>query len=257
MPQDKSAISEFLSETKEEKSPFATEKQELFSEPIVKDPEEEEVDGEEKPLPFHKDPKVQRYVEKQIAKALKDVPRQSAVQEFREVTKGQEDEITDVLTRIIGNDTPEKQQGVKDLRKVLNSLEEKGAQRALAELGQQAEAQRQEDVKAQEELDNGFEEIEETFNVDLSSNAPTAKKTRSDFIDYVRKIAPKNEEGEVTAFPDLPSAWEEFQEKAKRPSNDRAKQLAARGMQRSGDATQQPKTGASWKDVERLFSKLG
>lgn len=252
MPNEKDAVSEFLDGLdKPQADPFKSE-----NDPFAPKAEETVVEEvEEKPLPFHKDPKVQRYVEKEIAKALKDV-KPSEVQTF---TKETEDEISDVLVRIIGNDTPEKQAAVKDFRKVLGGLEERGAQKALQEFKAQADAKVEEDRKAQAELDESFDEIEETFNVDLSSNAPSARKTRSEFVEFVQKIAPKNAGGEVTAFPDMNSAWEEFQERSKRqvPSNSKAKELASRSMSRSTDATAIPQNkGTSWKEVEKIFSKL-
>lgn len=260
MPQDKSAVNQFLAGTEEEKSPFASEETELFADKTVTTTEEGDTNGEEEPekaLPFHKDPKVQRYVEKQVEKALKK-HTPTATEQFKAEVQGDDDDLTNVLTRIIGNDTPERVQAIKDFRKQLGSLEEKGAQRAMQQLEQQAEQQREQDVAAQEELDTAFEEIEDTYSVDLSSNSPTARKTRSDFVDYIRKIAPKNEDGEVIAFPDLSAAYEEFAERSKKaPTNNRAKELAARGMQRSTDASKQPAVGSTWKEVDKLFNKLG
>lgn len=253
MPPEKSAVAEFLKDDNSEKSPFEPEKT-IFSEETPEEKVKEEV-VEEKPLPFHKDPKIQRYISKEIEKRVKDMPVQSVEREFRAET---EDEGTDILTRIIGNDTPEKLSAVKDFRKYLGSLEENAAQKALNEFQAQAEAQKEEDQKAQRELDDSFEEIEETYSVDLTSNAPTARKARSEFVDYIRKIAPKNEEGEVIAFPDLNAAFEEFQERNKRaPTNTRAKDLASRGMSRSSDASVAPVTGdKSWKGVDRFFSRF-
>lgn len=251
MPEDKSAVEDFLgSLNKKEVDPFKSSdpfaaKEEAVTEVI---PEVEEV--EEKALPFHKDPKVLKFIEKEVGK------RVASVKPVEAISKETDDEITDVLTRIIGNDTPEKQAGIKDLRKVLVGLEEKGAQKALAQLEQQAQAERDKDEKAQQELESSFEDIEESYGVDLSSNTATARKTRSEFIDYIRKIAPKNSEGEVVAFPDMSSAFEEFQSKTK-PTTNRAKELASRGMSRSTDASAAPAVAdKSWKGVEKLFSKL-
>ena len=252
MPDEKSEVSEFLDGLdKPQADPFQTENDPFAPEEETKEETVEE-EKEEKPIPFHKDPKVQRYVEKQIAKALENV-KPTETQTF---TKETEDEITDVLVRIIGNDTPEKLSAVKDFRKALGSLEERGAQKALAEFRAQAERASEEDRQAQEELDSSFEDIEETFNVDLSSNSPTARKTRSEFVDYIRKIAPKNAEGEVTSFPDIPAAWEEFQERGRRtPQASRAKELASRSMTRSTDASQAPAQGGkSWKEIDKLFN---
>lgn len=253
MPDDKNAVNEFLTSLKTPEDPFK--EQDPFT-PVVEETEVEEVAEEENPLPFHKDPKVQRYIDRQVANALKDVKPQTETQKF---SKDTEDEMTDVLTRIIGNDTPERVQAIKDFRKQLGGLEEKGAQRALAQIQEQEREQVAKDQAAQEELDQYFEEIEETYGVDLSSNTSTARKTRTDFLDYVRKIAPKNEEGEVAAFPDLVASYEEFQEKSKRPvpSNAKAKDLAARGMSRSTDASAVKTTGGkSWKDIDKLFNNV-
>lgn len=231
----------------EANDPFASKEEEPVEEVV----EEEEDD---KPLPFHKHPKVLRFIEKEVAKRT---PHQ--IQQELRPSQGDEDEVTAVLERIIGNDTPEKQQAVKDFRKVLGSLEEKGAQRAIQQLQEQAEQERQEEIRAQEELDEGFDSVEETFGVDLSSNTPQARKTRSEFVDYIRKIAPKNEDGEVSAFPDLTSAFETFQELQKRAptTSSRAKELASKGMARSSDATVAPaQTAKNWKSIDKLFSNL-
>ncbi len=256
MPNENKAVDEFLDGlNKSEENPFDNKNEDPFKEPLVEKQEAADDETEEKPLPFHKDPKVQRYVEKQIAKAIALV-KPTEVERFREDTHGQDDEVTAVLERIIGNDTPEKAAAVKDFRKVLGSLEERGAQKALQHFAEQAQERAEEDRKAQQELDDSFEEIEETYNVDLTSNTASAKRMRSEFVDYIRKIAPKNEDGEVVAYPDLSAAFEEYQEKRK-PAPSRAKELAARGMSRSTDATAAPKTGGnSWKDVERIFSRL-
>lgn len=253
MPNDKSAVEEFLGSLGQPKEdPFKSD------DPFAKADEpktEEEGEGKkEEKLDFHKDPKVQKYIEKRIAKALEGVkPAERIVEE-----KKGSDDIMDSLVEIVGNDTPEKIRAIERFHKSLLTLEEKGAQRALQQLQEQTERAREEDVKAQRELDESFEEIEETYNVDLSSNSANARKMRSEFIDYVRKIAPKDREtGEVIAYPDMQAAFEDFQERTKRPAN-RAKDLASRGMTRSGsgDTTVAPTTDKSWKSIDKLFSKL-
>lgn len=229
---------------------------EVFKEDSVEEIKEEK---EEKSLPFHRDPKVQRYVDKQIEKALKDRP--SAEQQFRKEVV-EEVNLPSSFIKLVGNDTDEKKQVLKDLSTYFGTLKGDAKKEAWEEMQQQAQKAQQlqveADTKAQEELETYFEEIEETYNVDLSSNSASAKKTRSEFIDFVRKIAPKNEEGEVSAFPDLVSAFEEYQERIKRlqPSNRIAKELAARGLTRSTDASTAVPTGSSWKDVDKFFDKL-
>ncbi len=239
--------------------PFAPTVEDPFAAKEKVEVKKEEDEEEVKPLPFHKDPKVQRYVEKEISRALKDI-KPTETERFVRDTSGDEDEATEILTRIIGNDTTEKVAAIKDFKKYLGGLEERGAQKALKELQDRQEQETEKDRKAQSELNQGFEDIEETYDVDLTSNAPTARKTRAEFIDYIKRIAPKNEAGEVAAFPDLNAAFEEFQEKKKTvpQPNSRAKELASRSMARSNDASNPPaNTDKSWNAVDRLFSRLG
>lgn len=231
------------------------EAEDLFGQPAEKKEEGEE---EEKPLPFHKDPKVQRYIQKEIAKASKGQP--TVEQQFIKDTKQDEgeDEGTAILERIIGNDTPEKVAAIKDFKKYLSTLEEKGADRALQQLSQKAEQERQEEVKATQELEQGFEDIEEQFNVDISSNSPQARKTRNEFIDFVKRVSPKDSEGNVIALPDLMETFEVFQNRPKQaPSNTRAKELASRSMARSTNASETPQDkDVSWKSVDKWLGSL-
>lgn len=210
----------------------------------------------EKPLPFHKDPKVQRYIEKEIAKKLGDIKPEATKQEVK-------DEIEEVLVRLIGNDTPEKVAAVRDFKRVLSGIEEKGAERAISRLREQEEEaariEAEQEAAAVEAIDEGFENIESSYNIDLSSNTAQAKKLRSEFIDFVKKVSPKDEDGEPTALPDLVETFGLFQQmnKAGKPVNSKAKEIASRSLARSTDASNAPQTeGKSWRDVDRIFSKL-
>lgn len=218
------------------------------------------VEGEEKkddkPLPFHQDPKVQRFIQREVEKRLGDKPTETE-RFVQETANDKEDEISDVLTRIIGNDTPEKVAAIKDFKKVLGNLEEKGAQKALAQIEAQASEERQAEIEAQNELVDGFQAIEDTFEVDLTSNNPQAKKERSEFVDFIKRVSPKDEEGQVIQFPDLEETYKLFKETKKPESNNRAKELSSRSMARSSDASNIQATGdKSWKAVDKLFSRL-
>lgn len=217
-------------------------------------------DKEDKALPFHKDPKVQRYVDKQIEKALKDV-RPIETQRSEKVTPSDVQEAIDAFTAIIGNDTPEKVRAIEKYEKALKGSDERVANMAIERFRQEQQdmATRQTEAEKQaiNELEEGIGEVEETYDVDLSSNAASAKKLRSDFIDYIRDVAPKDATGEVERFPDLLSAFKRFQNETKTERTPtRAKELASRGMTRSSDTTTTMPQGRSWKDVDRYFDKL-
>lgn len=255
-------VDEFLSGLKgEQQDPFVpSEKEEPFK-AEDKEESESEDEKEEKPVPYHQDPKVQRFIEKEISKRLESLNVPKA--EVKEIVKDNRDKAEELLNRIIGNDTPEKVAAVKDFKEYLNSLEEKGAERgaqkALETLQEQQAAEAREEAEAQEELTTGFETIEETYGVDLLGNTASAKKTRAEFVDFIRRISPKDSNGDVISFPDMTEAFALFQERSAKgvPPPSRAKGLASRSMARSGEASAAPKlSGNSWNDVERVFSKL-
>lgn len=229
-------------------------KDEIFTEPVLSE-ETETVEEDDKPLPFHKDPKVQRYVEKEIAKALKDLPDHSEERKFRQEVQ---DEISlpPALIKLVGNDTPEKREALKELSSYLESLPQKAQEQFQEKMMEEQRQVAEKDDAALNELNQGFEDIEESFGVDLSSNTASAQRTRTAFVEYLRKVSHKNEDGEVDQFADIPAAWEEFQERNTKPSSSRARELASRGMTRSTDTSNTGPQGKSWKDVDRFFEGL-
>lgn len=221
----------------------------------VKDEVVEEVVEEEKPLPFFKDPKVQRFIDKQVEKRMKDF-QPSAEQQFRKEVSD-EVNLPSSFIKLVGNDTDEKKQVLKDLSEYFGTLKGEARKEFLTEMQEQQEEVAAQDRAAVEELQTAFEEIEETFGVDLTSNTAQAQKLDNDFRTFIRKIAPKDADGDVKEFPDLISAFEEFQERNKKTSQPtRAKELASRGLTRSNDTVTGIPQGKSWKDVERYFNKL-
>lgn len=248
MPDEKNAVDSFLGDiNKDETNPFNEPKEDKVAE--VGEPEIEEK------LPFHQDPKVQKYIDREIQKRIGDLPPREVIREVP--TTPETSDLKDVLTRLIGNDTPEKIAAVKDFEKALNGLEEKGAQRALDQIRQSEEAEHEAEVEAQNELQQGFDDIESQFDVDLTSSKPTAQKLRSDFVDFIKRVSPKDGEGNVVEFPDLQETFKLFKETRKPESNDKAKELSNRSMIRSGDASVTPQVkDNSWNAVERVFGKM-
>lgn len=245
MAEDKSAVEEFLSTqgsenlVEKEQNPLANLKVEL-EEPIV----EEKVE-EEKPLPFHKDPKVQRYIQKEVEKLTKDLSPKEA-KEFKEEVK--ETDLVGAFTKIIGNDTPEKVEALNLLRKTVDDIRtEAGSAK------QMLEDERRADAEAERELATGFENVEETFDVDFSKNP----KLRSEFVEFIERVAPKDEHGEIIDYPDFNETFKVFQELKAKPLNTRAKDLASRSMTRAGEASKaEIPTDTSWKGVDKFFSSL-
>lgn len=257
---------EFLGDLKDDatKDPFAPNTDDPFAsleEEKKETPAEPEVAAEpeevEKPLPFNKDPKIQRYIDKRIAERLAEQPEIEY-----ERPSNEPDKIDKVLTKIIGNDTPEKLDAIKELKEVLLEREDRGAEKAFERLQAEQQAEAQAEAQADEQLMQGFEAIEEENGVDITSNNPQARKLRVQFIDFIRKVAPKDQDGEIIDFPDLEQTFQVFQStRQSTPSQTaRAKDLATKSMARSeGTAIQQkPSERVSWDTVgEKIREKLG
>lgn len=220
-----------------------------------------DLDNEEdvKPLPFNKDPKIQKFIQKEIAKGLADAKPTEAERFVKDTvtSKEEQDEILSSLTEIVGNDTPQKVAAVNRLRKALAEGEDRAVKKAVEHLETVSQQEQQklteEETRAEQELEDGFENIEEQFGVDLY--APTNKKLKDEFIDFIIRVAPKDKQGEVVEYPDFQETFKLFKDTRKTPNN-RAKELSSRSMTRSGDASTVPSGGKSWSDVEKLFSKL-
>lgn len=248
---NKDAVDDFLGDLNEteEVDPFAPENEDPFN---AEEPKKEVEEDKEEKVPYHKDPKVQRYVEKEISKALKEF-KPTETEKFVKETKADDD---NYYERLIGNDTPEKIAMIKEAKARDERLIQIAEDRAVGRLTADQQKSIEEDRQAQEELRQGFEDIEETYNVDLTSNTPRAKQLRGEFVDFITRIAPKNSEGEVIAFPDLDASFEAFQEKKKAPTNTRAKDLASRSIARSTDTSITPTVkDNSWAAVDKLFAK--
>lgn len=244
MEKDKTAVEQFLSGTEE--SLF-----EKPSDPFETPLHSEAEPTEEKPLPFHKDPKIQKFIEKEISKRLtrEETPRRETetVDDFKEVI--------DSFSTIIGNDTPEKVKALDALKRSLVSLDSKAVTRAeerIEEIRSQEDAA---DREAEEELYDAFETIEDNYDVDLTSQR--GSKLRSEFVTFVERIAPKDRNGNVIDYPDMNSAWETFSEIKKSTAQpSRAKELANRSMSRSTTATPTQAKKIDWQAVDEYMDSL-
>lgn len=235
---EQSAVADFLGEfgnKGEQKDPFNDAPKDLFVKEEVAKTLVEEV-KEEKPLPFNKDPKVQKYLEKREREIEERLSSKfKSKQEEKPLVDTEKEEL---LVQVFGNDTAEKVAIGKRFGAYLDSLKGSAKAEAIAELESRQQQEVQADREAEEELERGFENIEETFDVDITSNNVLAKKNRQEFVTFIEKIAPKDRNGDIVDYPDLVSAWETFSDlKKSNPTPNRAKELASRGMARSGEAS--------------------
>ena len=239
MDKDKSELEKFMGDLggSGDKDPLQDKGEDPFGHLEEKEEGIADEPKDEKPLPFNKDPKVQKFIEKEISKRMSEFKPEPA----RVETAPADDRVTDVLTRLIGNDTPEKLSMVKEFKDILGNLKGEARAEALDELRGMQNAEVEADREAQQELESAFENIEETFSVDITSNNPVARKTRQEFVSFVEKIAPKDQYGDIVDYPDMVSAFETFSAMKKATATpSRAKELAAQGMRRSVETSSEP-----------------
>lgn len=233
MDKNKSAVEDFLEGVE---SDGIVQEENIFEQPLVK----EEPIQEEKPLPFNKDPKIQKYLDKEITKRMEEMKSQVTPEKAPKEHVGiSDDEI--YYSELIGNDTPEKVAMIRRSIARDEAFLKQAEERAFNRLSQKEQEERLADKEAEDELESAFDTIEETFDVDITSNNPIAKKNRQEFVAFVEKIAPKDRNGDIVDYPDMTSAWETFQDiKKATPTPNRAKDLASRSMARTSEAVAAP-----------------
>lgn len=262
MPNEETELNKFLEEAGVDASKGEEPEEDRlydFSEKkTVVDTRVDTAEDEEDNVPFHKNPKVIKYIEKREAKLRDELEQRfNSIKPEVQLVHSQDDEdpLSDVLTRIIGNDTPEKLSAIKDFKKALGGMKDEAKVEALREIYAEREEETQAEMQAQNEVSEAFDDIEDTFNIDITSNAPQAKKIRSDFIDFVKRVAPKDAYGDIISYPDFKSTFEIFKDMNKPQLNNRAKDLANRSISNTNTANTAP-TVDSFSEMDKWLESL-
>lgn len=248
-----SAVEQFLKDGSPEMM-FEQPKDNVFGEAEVITEEAKKED--EKPIPFHKDPKIRKFLEKREEeikeRILASLPKETVTQ-----TEDGVKDVIDSFALILGNDTPEKINALNALSKSLKGLDEKAIKRAEEKIAQIRNGEIEADKKAEEELESAFDSIEENYDVDLSSNSSKASTLRKEFSTFVEKIAPKDRNGQITGYPDMNNAWETFSEiKKSTQTPSRNKELASRSIARSSEAVAVQPKKVDWNTVDDYLDSL-
>lgn len=135
------------------------------------------------------------------------------------------------IERIYGTDTPEAQLATDLLKKAFVGVHQNAKSEALAEMKAERLREADEMRKADTELDNIVDELEDEYGVTLT------KPQQQAYFTLLEKMSPKDKAGEVTEYADPHAVWEVFQEKLKaKPADTRAKDLSSRSMVKSGSS---------------------
>lgn len=248
-PKNNSAEDDFMAGlNKSEENPLEPLADDLFPEEAVV----EEKEGEPKPLPYHKDEKLQRYIDKQVEKRIKSTAP-SVAETFKQETSVGDPDLVNAFTAIIGNDTPEKVVALKALEKSLSNVDERATAKAVERLQQvqqeAVEREQREITEAESELEEGFDDIESHYGIELTDRQKQAYK------EFLVRIEPR---GGYDEYPDFIETFDVFKNSYKRSSNTQAKALASRGLERSSSASVTPKLvsdgkSSLWSQVDKIL----
>ncbi len=137
-------------------------------------------------------------------------------------------------------DSPEAKRAWQMNEVLLNKAKQEAKDEALKEFESRQSASSQAARQAEEFIDQSLEDLEDKYNVDLTSKAPAAAKSRREFLGLVEELSPKDSDGLILAYADFDKTFEIYQnsrksEKAADTTN-RQKELAGRSMNRGGGA---------------------
>lgn len=164
--------------------------------------------------------------------------RVKVLSESEKFAKESAGEVDPRIARMFNPDDPIGKQNAIALTQVIREMSETAREDAIKEFETRQESAQREQREYETFIDNEFEYLEEEYGVDLTSDAPAARKARREFIDLVQDISPKDENGELSGFADFDKAFQLYQktktESRVNPSTDRRKEIASTSMQKSG-----------------------
>lgn len=240
MPPEKSEAEQFIEETQ----------QDILDQPI--NPEKEETKLED--VEEVEDPSIvaNRRHRRLEAKLQQEREANIALAERLKViaeTKGAtaESDSLKKVERIYGTDTPEAAAATELLKEALLDLKREAKEETF---NAWREEQRQEAAKLREEearLDSMVEELEDEYGVTLT---PDMQKS---FFKQLEKVSPKDEDGNVIAYADHRSVWEDIQERVSK-RNNRAKEISTRSMVQGSGASDSKLQADS---AERALKEMG
>lgn len=201
-------------------------------------PEEGEEKDEEQP---HKnrayrrlEERYQKERESNIALAARLQAESEAKQ--RETPRGPSDAPAEWVA--LYGDTPEAQKAWKMQETLLARVAENAKDAALTEFEARNTRAQEEQKGFEEFIDLELESLEDNFNVDLTSNAPSARKARREFLEMVQNLSPKDENGTITGYADFGATFEQYQKLKAQETPDetsaRRKEIASRSMKKAG-----------------------
>ncbi len=132
------------------------------------------------------------------------------------------------------------------LSRKLSEIQTKAEERALERIEELKEKEAEEVKEAGDFIDTQLNNIEDQFGVAFYGSKK-ADTLRSEFLQFVEDISPKDKSGEIKDYADMETAFETFSalHTKEKPDNSRAREVASRSMQRSQSGSSAPKVRTS------------
>lgn len=184
-----------------------------------------------------------RRLEQQLQEEREARIRAEALAEGRSESSKFSNDTSDVDARWIQiyGDTPEARQAWKLQSDILNDYKAQAKEEALQEVKEQQVESARQQKQFESFIDSELEEIEDEFNVDVTSDSPAARKARREFLEMVQQASPKDDNGTITAYADFGTVWEFYQLKQAKNkdkgSNERQKDISSLSMSKSNGGT--------------------
>lgn len=249
MPQEKgSEVEKFFEGLPEEEKPEA----DIFSDTPAAPEKEKENDGTTTPEKDGEPRKNRRHrrLEQQLTeereKRIAAEARAGGISEAQKFVQTTGDDTPAKWLQMYG-DTPESRQAWALQKEIMADVVAKTKAETLKEVEDRETARKTEQAQFQTFIEGELEELEDEYNVDLTSDAPAARKARREFLEMIQTLSPKDDAGTITGYADFDATWKLYQEKRSATKTDASKNkdLASRTMTRPGDTateTEKPRT---------------
>lgn len=206
----------------------------VFNQPI--EPEKVEVVEQEENVEELRNRRERRLNAKLQAERESSIQLAARLDALTEVKKSQEASDPDYLKtieRIYGTDSPENSMATDLLKQAFKGVEDSATEKAYVRMKAEQEQAQQAVQQEEKVLDSMVDEIEDTYQVDLQSDA-----TRKGFFTLLEKMSPKDLQGNIIQYADHHSVWELYQSQNTKKPDTQAKDFSSRSMVQSGASAQ-------------------
>lgn len=193
----------------------------------------------------HKNRKHRRWESRLEERERELIAREARIQALQEKEENQMVDNTDArLLRVFG-DSEQGKEIAYHFSQILAEKTAEAREQAIQEFENRQVKEYEEQRGYESFIDENLENLEDKYNIDLTSDSPKARKARREYLELVGKLSPKDEDGNITAYADFESTFEMYKSSSEKPNEsiNRAKEIAGRTMQRSGAGTEQVPTG--------------